>query len=257
MELTAIIPTAGERPQMLARAVASVRAQTRPADEILVVVDGDGPTRDEVARALDGVGVLGGGGRRGVSAARNLGGAGARGRLLAFLDDDDVWKPGYLAAVLADDDGFDVALTAFEKHNANGAAPEKVPPELLSEADFRVRNPGLRGSNLVIRRELYLAMDGFDESLPAFNDLDFGIRLSRVRPRYRRVVIPLVEFHSHAGPRLSSAGCAANREGMRRFLALHRREMSDGEYLAFVARARQLWGAELAVAVESPGGHRP
>jgi len=208
VDVTVVIPTTGLRPVFLRRAVDSVLAQTTLPRELVVVVDGgDEETeqvRTELTNGRNGHAPLlrvvrTPDGPRGASAARNTGAHHARCDCLAFLDDDDRWKPAYLAAAF-EDSAFDVCLTAFEKHREGSAAPEKSPPLALSAEAFFVANPGLRGSNLLIRRDLFLGLGGFDESLPAFNDLDFGIRLAEVGPSvYRRITDPLVEFWVHEG----------------------------------------------------------
>src|SRR5262249_4621066 len=94
--VSVVIPTY-ERRRWVCRAVESVLAQTRPADEILVVDDGssDG-TADELARRFGArvrVLVQPNGG---VAAARNAGVRAARHPLVAFLDSDDCWLPSKL-----------------------------------------------------------------------------------------------------------------------------------------------------------------
>jgi glycosyltransferase involved in cell wall biosynthesis len=98
--VSVVIPTYNQ-PDMLAAALDSVLAQT--FDDYEVVVVNDGSTDDtgarlaamrekagEKMRVVDQV-------NSGVGAARNRGLGEARGRYVAFLDHDDVWKPGKLA----------------------------------------------------------------------------------------------------------------------------------------------------------------
>lgn len=95
--LTAVIPTYN-RSGLVVRAIESALAQQRPPDEVIVVDDG---STDDTADLVRG---LGGGVRylrqdnRGGAAARNLGVREARSDWVAFLDSDDVWEPGHLAA---------------------------------------------------------------------------------------------------------------------------------------------------------------
>lgn len=56
--------------------------------------------------------------------------------------------------------------------------PSKSAPDVLLPELFLTRNPGLGGSNLIIKRSLYRDLGGFDESFPACNDMDFCLRLS-------------------------------------------------------------------------------
>lgn len=242
MSITVVIPTTGSREAMLARAIGAVRAQSLPVSEVLVVVDGAQTLTDRISSAHPEALVISTGQRLGASGARNCGAAHAGGEFLAFLDDDDAWKPTYLEAVFAHGDNFDVALTAFEKHRPQDIAPEKIPPEELRAEHFLVRNPGLRGSNLVITRRAFDVVGGFDETFLAFNDMDFGVRLSDSGPwRYRRVVEHLVEFHSHRGPRLSTAGGHANREGLASFWRRYRARMTTAQREAFCKRALDIW----------------
>ncbi len=82
----------------LGRAISSALEQTTPPAEIIVIDDGSTDTTASVA--------LGFGNRirflqqenRGQGAARNAGLAVARGEYVAFLDADDFWLPGFLAA---------------------------------------------------------------------------------------------------------------------------------------------------------------
>lgn len=244
LDVTAIIPTTGSRPELLRRALASVHAQLHPPKSILVVLDGDSADVPALRGTFNAnVEVACTGARSGVSAARNLGAHLAKTNMLAFLDDDDAWKPSYLACALEQE--ADLVLTAFEKHTPTQVAPEKIPPEVLSPDAFLVRNPGLRGSNLIITRDAYDRVGGFDPALPAFNDLDFGVRLADTGPwRYRRVLEPLVEFHSHTGARLSTAGSDANRTGLVRYWSRYRARMTEAQRSAFRARALQIWGLD-------------
>jgi glycosyltransferase involved in cell wall biosynthesis len=93
--ITVVTPTSGKRPDMLAEAIASVRAQTLAPLEHIVVDDGT-----YSVAPIDGVTVLqvdaGGPGP-----ARNAAIGQARGDVIALLDDDDVWHPHHLETVFA------------------------------------------------------------------------------------------------------------------------------------------------------------
>jgi len=98
---TVVIPLFEKGPYVR-RALESVRAQTLPPAEIVVVNDGSTDGGDQVARAF----VPPAGGprvrvidqpNRGVSAARNAGIAAASQAYVAFLDADDRWAPEFLA----------------------------------------------------------------------------------------------------------------------------------------------------------------
>ena len=98
MLVSVIIPTFNRR-TVVCDAVASVYAQQGADFEVVVVDDGstDG-TAGALAAAFGSRIRLLSTENRGVAAARNLGVAHSRGALIAFLDSDDCWLSGKLAA---------------------------------------------------------------------------------------------------------------------------------------------------------------
>ncbi len=248
--ISVIIPTCA-RPGLLPRALASVAAQTCPPAEIIVVDDTSGGSG--VAAPLPDTGgvplrVVPNTRRAGASGARNAGAALARSPWLALLDDDDEWLPGYLATVHARAvaAAADVCCTDLVYRFDDGSErPGKRAPEQLEPAAFLTRNPGLIGSNLFIRRSTYAAVGGFDETLRAATDMDFGLRLS-LQPGVRYVPLhaALVRHHQHGGPRLCMRRGAAMRAGIRRFYELHGWRMDAAQRAAFGAAVRRLWGVD-------------
>ena len=240
--VSVVIPTHG-RPALLARALASVRAQTLAPAEILVVDDGGDAAPGSAA---GGVRVVPNTHAHGPSGARNCGAALARGAVLAFLDDDDEWLPSYLATALARvaAERLDVLCADLVYRFADGReVPGKQAPGALAVDDFLCRNPGLIGSNLVIRRAVYAAVGGFDETLQAAEDMDFGIRLGlHGGLRYAPLRERLVRHHHHDGPRLCTRRGEAMRAGIRRFFALHGARMTAAQRDGFHRTMSALWG---------------
>ncbi len=237
MSVTVIIPTR-DRPALLARALASVRAQTRCPEQVIVVNNG----HDSIQ--IDGVEVVDVPAGVGACIARNVGAARARGEWLAFLDDDDRWEPEYLEEAEGLSPGVELVLTAFQKVRASGeTSPEKVPPLSLDVRALLVRNQGLRGSNLFIRRDRLLGIRGFDEALAAAQDLDLAVRLADAGVTHRINPEPRVIFDAHVGPRISSPG-RMNAFGNRAYLSRHGRRMTEAQVSAFRARTLRLFDTD-------------
>jgi glycosyltransferase involved in cell wall biosynthesis len=98
--ISAVIP-AFNSADFIADAVQSIRAQTHPVDEIIVVDDGStDKTAMTVQRLGDGIRYLHQA-NAGPSAARNRGIEAARGDLIAFLDADDQWTTTKIEQQLA------------------------------------------------------------------------------------------------------------------------------------------------------------
>jgi glucosyl-dolichyl phosphate glucuronosyltransferase len=99
--VSVIIPTYTKvRWGWLEEAVASVKAQTVPALEIIVVVDHNPELLDEIKQGFPGVIAVPNIGGRGVSGARNSGVKASRGEVVAFLDDDSIARPDWLQTLL-------------------------------------------------------------------------------------------------------------------------------------------------------------
>jgi glycosyltransferase involved in cell wall biosynthesis len=90
--VSVILPT-HQRPAMLARAVASVLAQTWRDWELIVIENGGGAAADVLAQLPSDRIRLVTLPHPNVSVARNRGLELAAGRYVAFLDDDDEWLP--------------------------------------------------------------------------------------------------------------------------------------------------------------------
>lgn len=184
-------------------AVSSVRAQSYPALETLLVVDHNPALMDRLAREYkeDGdVRVLANAGPRGLSAGRNTGIAAARGEIVAFLDDDAVAERDWLRHFA---EGYaDPRVMAVGGRTvpvwASGRRPDWFPEEFdwvvgctykgLPPGRVRVRN--VLGGNASFRRSAFDAAGGFATGIGRDGDrrplgceeTELCIRLTRARP---------------------------------------------------------------------------
>lgn len=181
-----VIPTC-DRPELVLRAISSALFDLPAGAEVIVVDDGKRvPVSNEIERVFGQtprLQLISSTGGEGAAAARNLGVAHARGRFIFFLDDDDVFVPGYVAAVMreaATNPGAAWGFSPALRHGASG------PPELpkLKQLNGQILGPVPDRQHLCplsrgfwIEKKLFELTGGIDSTLKVNEDTEFCIRL--------------------------------------------------------------------------------
>jgi len=178
-DVTVVIPTFDRGP-LLERSIHSVLAQTRRPARVIVVDNGEQPTTARFDDPI--VDVVRTAPRIGPSRSRNIGAERATTPLIAFLDDDDIWLPAFLErtlAVFTADPSLAAVVGRLERRGADGRqTPYKLfPTEPEAQRAVYFKNPGFGGSYIILKRDLLLAMGGFDTRMPASVDRDLAARL--------------------------------------------------------------------------------
>ena len=204
VEFSVVIPT-HNRLDFLKHAINSVWAQTHTDYEIIVVDDGstDG-TMDYLLSLGSRVKALQQA-NRGPGAARNLGAAQAVGRYLAFLDSDDSWYPWALATFHEVIRQYhDPVLISAATLEFQGKLPDMDQGDLEAEYLYdyfaTANDPDYIGSGaLVVKRAIFHRANGFDETMPVGEDLDFYFRVGTCRD-FVRVRSPVtLAYRRHTG----------------------------------------------------------
>jgi glycosyltransferase involved in cell wall biosynthesis len=188
MSITVLTATLGRRPEMLAEAVASVRAQTLAPLEHLVVDDGSFSVT-----ALPGTTVLPVE-HRGLGGARNAGLAIARGEAVALLDDDDLWHPQHLALCWAEMQrtGADVVYADCDETGRRDGWTFTVRD---FDAELLERENYLCVPATLVRTSALRAVGGFGEG--ALEDWDTWKRMSRAGMRFVHLPVVTVTYRFH------------------------------------------------------------
>ncbi len=174
---------ATERWDALVRAVASVQEQATSNDEIIVVVDHNTRLLQRVRDELPHVITAANDGQRGLSDARNSGIAASTGEIVAFLDDDAVAGPDWLARISAAYDDEEVLATGGTIIPIwQGKRPAWLPEEFywVIGCTYRgqpttaqaVRNP--IGANMSFRRRVFEAAGGFRREIGRIGSRPLG-----------------------------------------------------------------------------------
>jgi GT2 family glycosyltransferase len=227
--VTAIVVTR-DRPRLLAGALASAATQHAVPYETRIGDEG-GSRASEVARAagLPRVTVVATN-ARGAAAARNLAVAGAQGEVLAFLDDDDLWRPEHLAGLVAafadpaTTIAYRDAAVVQERVGEDGARVE-IARRLIArdwDDDLMGRWGYVPPSALAVRRDLFERLGGFDESFRFSEDWDFVLRAAAAAGPPRRVPGVTVEVRLRESGNASANRGAERRACLDRLSARHR-----------------------------------
>ena len=242
--VSVVIPTQNRLP-LLRDALESVCRQTYRNWEAVVVNDG-GPDISAVVKSMPSdlvsrITSVQSPQRRGQANARNAGVAAARGEIIAFLDDDDLYKPAHLAALVAGlrDSGAAVAYTRAEAVLEKLAGGERTelkrgpasPWFRYSRALLLVRN-AMPLQNCAMRRECFARFGHFDEDLSCAEDWELLLRFS-ANADFRQITEITTEIHV----REDAIDSVSKRNRLRPMCELfYRRHAADGHELVELAR---------------------
>ena len=180
--VSVIIPTYN-RGWIIQEAIDSVLDQDFNDYELIVVDDGSEDNTLEILEAYGKAIKVLQQGNRGVSAARNRGIEEATGRLLAFLDSDDLWLPKKLSTqVKFFENNADALINQTQEiWNRNGLRvnPKKRHHKFSGMIFERSLELCLVSpSAVMIAKDLFDTVGVFDENLPACEDYDLWLRIS-------------------------------------------------------------------------------
>jgi glycosyltransferase involved in cell wall biosynthesis len=220
LRVSVVVPTYNRR-GYLPESLRAVLAQSRPADEVIVVDDGSSDGTMELLAAdfpnVRAIRIA----NSGDLAARNTGLRAATGDIVAFCDSDDLWEPDHLAealTLLAAEPEVIVACGNFRILRGEVLEPpdkfSMAPPDWFSGlretaggcvsdapiVDRIIRFNPFFPSVMCVRREAFLARGGWDEGVGRTVGTDFGTSMREAeRPPIGFVRKPTALIRKHGG----------------------------------------------------------
>ena len=217
--VSALISThAGEKASNLAQSLESVFAQTRPPEQIVLVIDGPiPPAQDEVIRSYCGdkrvadMTVLYLPEKGGLAAAMNAGLKACAGAYIMRMDSDDICAPDRLEIqmryALANQDVDIVSSWSEEFFEDDGSSQIKVSPVAHEHitAALRWRNV-LVHPTILARSSALRDVDGYRSKFGMLEDYDLFVRLALNGCRFHVIPKTLVRVRSSLKQRSRRGG---------------------------------------------------
>lgn len=184
--VSVIIPTYNYG-HFIAEAIESVRSQSYRNFEIIVIDDGSTDSTKDVVSSFPEVRYLHQA-NQGIAPARNAGLLASRGEFLVFLDADDRLLPDALTLGVAElkaDPECAFVSGQWELISKDGKSLPSPPINCIQSDHYRAflhsNYIGTVGQ-VMFRRSILEAVDGFDTSVPGCDDFELYLRLARSYP---------------------------------------------------------------------------
>lgn len=197
----------GER--YVREALESIAQQTLRPREVIIVDDGSGADADALLSSIPmpvDLRIVRQG-NAGQSAARNTGIRAARGEFIAFLDQDDVWRPQHLHTLMQTMQSDPDAAWVFSDFDLIDAQGGTLVSAYLGETAVALERRTLSAlvssdimalpSASLMRRQALLAVRGFDRRLSGYEDDELALRLYRAGYAMRANLSSRIRYRTH------------------------------------------------------------
>ena len=204
--VTAVITTYN-REDRIAGAIESVLNQTYPNMETIVVDDcSNYSITDHLSEYLPDIELIRNDENRGPNWSRATGISRAKGDCIAFLDDDDRWRPSKIEhqveAITNSSPEYGVVTTGFEKNDGTTVVPEIDDNAELKKKLLLGTNPVGGFSKILVDMSVVRRAGLPDIHLSSSQDIEWFIRLSQ-ECKFLGVQEPLVNFNEEGEDRIT------------------------------------------------------
>ena len=187
--MISVVITTYNRPEKLKKAIDSVHAQTFTDWELVVVHDEEG-TDEPVHKFVKHTGIH--------AIPKNYGTRLAKGEYIAYLDDDNTWRPDHLQILynaMKAQPELDLVYGDRWLHDEGGEIPDQIgicsdynPQALL------VRNY-IDTSDFLVKKQALIDIGGWDERWKRLADWNLVVRLAKNGVKMKRVQVIITDYN--------------------------------------------------------------
>ena len=227
VKVSVVIPTCNIREIYLKETLQCIFSQSFVPWEIIIVNNGKAELHSIEELSIDGrVKIYNIVHYAGVAQVRNFGACLAEGDYVAFIDDDDLWEKKYLEKVaeIIKKEKPDCVITRLDQIREGKISSYKNADNGLTIDDILIRNPGITGSSVIVRREAFKEVGGYNPKMPTSEDKSLALEM--LLRKYKVITAPNIQsiFRQYSGNRLTNAKSMA--EGITSFLEKYRTIMN-------------------------------
>lgn len=206
MPKVSVVVSTYNRKVLLKRAIDSVLSQSFPDFELLICDDGSNDGTSLVVKDYEKLDPrvkylkLKHFGNH--SRPKNRGIKASKGAYIAFLDDDNEFRPDHLQALVNTLDlnpDIDVAYGQRWIIDDDGKFPSQVGATSEHNSYLLLQRNYIDTSDVLVRREALFAVGGFDERFKKFLDWNLWVRMDKANFRFKLVPLVITDYHLHTG----------------------------------------------------------
>lgn len=208
--MISVVLTTYNRSKRLKKAIQSVLNQSLPGWELIVVDDHSKDDTEKVVRSFDDPRIKYIKKKKNFGCdtqPKNYGIIASRGEYIAFLDDDNEYRPDHLAVLLKAIESDEHIGVVYGDRWLRCESPKDDPkwipdqlgiasewsPEALMKRNF------IDTSDVLVRRKCLFDVGGFDERYKKYIDWNLWVRMTKYGIRFKRVPMVITDYHLHEG----------------------------------------------------------
>jgi len=201
--MISVILSTFQRPQRLKKAIESVLNQSYEDWELIIIDDHSKDGTEELVKRFTDKRI------HYIKRTKNFGCdtkpknegiLASEGEYIAFLDDDNEFRPDHLALLfkaIKEDEKFGLVYGDRWLIDETKRIPNQIGISANFTADLLMQRNFIDTSDVLIRRQLLIDVGGFDERYKKYIDWNLWVRLMKFGTRMKRVPMVITDYHLH------------------------------------------------------------